>query len=243
MRPAGQWSRAHWTEADGKALAAHLLSLAEPEYLAFHSKLIQTAAPLHGVRLPLIRALAKEICRGNWRAYLDTVTPLSYEEIMLRGLVIGQASGGTEEILAYTKKFLPLIDNWAVNDSFASALKLADRERPAFWNFVESACLPSPEEFTQRFGVTILLFHFLTEEYIDRVLTCCESARHEGYYVKMAVAWTLSMCYVKFPDKTLPLLQERRLEPFTHNKTIQKCVESRQLSPADKSFLRTLRLP
>lgn len=232
-----QWNRDRWTEAEGAELAQYLLSLAEPDYLAFHSRLVETAAPLHGVRLPRIRALAREICRGNWREYLEVTHPVSYEEIMLRGLVIGGAKGDLTEILAHTRAFLPLIDNWAVNDSFAASLKLADRERPAFWNFI-GECLTSQEEFVLRFGITMLLFHFLTEEYISRVLDCCVQVRHEGYYVRMAVAWTLSMCYVKFPSQTLPILQERRLDPFTHNKTIQKCIESRQLSPEEKAFLR-----
>ena len=99
--------------------------------------------------------------------------------------------------------------------------------------------LHSQREYELRFGIVSLLDHFINDSYIDRVLSICEHTRHEGYYVKMAVAWTLSVCYVKYPEKTRRLLKKNTMDEFTHNKTIQKIRESYRVSREEKEELKS----
>ena len=104
-------------------------------------------------------------------------------------------------ILEQIAAFLPKINNWSVCDSFCITLKAAGENPAEFWDFLQP-CILSGEEFTVRFAIVMLLDYYITPEYIDRLFPIFDGISHEGYYVKMAVAWAVSMCYVKFPDKT-----------------------------------------
>lgn len=234
------WKREHWAVEDVSALTTELLSHAEADYLAFHGKLVHTAAPLHGVRQPVIKSYAKQISAGNWREYLQVSCPVSYEEIMVRGLVIAYARAELAEQFQWTTEFLPLIDNWAVNDFFVSAFHSAGRHPEQTWQFLQPL-LSAEREFTVRFAVTMLMTYFLTEEYVQQVLRIYGETRHEGYYVKMAVAWGISACFAKYREPTLALLRENSLDAFTYGKAIQKTIESYRVSPADKALLREMR--
>jgi len=237
----GRFTLPAWGEAEAAALCGALHEMAEEDYRVFQSRLIPTRLPILGVRLPALRALAAEIGRGDWRGFLALPVMDFYEGVLLRGLVIGRGRGELPEILAYVREFVPLIDNWGVNDSFVPSLKITKSHPAEVWDFLRPY-LRSEKEFELRFWVVMCMDYFLTEAYIDRVLEGLSGIRHEGYYVKMAVAWALSVCFVKFREKTLPLLTQGRLDGFTHNKTIQKCVESYRVSSEDKAMLRTLRV-
>lgn len=103
--------------------------------------------------------------------------------------------------------------------------------------------LYSGEVFSQRFAVVMLLAHFVTDDFIDRVLEACAAVRPSGYYASMAVAWAVSVCFAKYPEKTRPLLAGGRLDDETQNKAIQKIVDSFRVAEWDKSWVRTLRRP
>ena len=147
-----------------------------------------------------------------------------------------------ERRLSYIERFIPRIDNWAICDTFCGDLKFADKEenRQLVWNFLQPY-LSDEREFFVRFGTVLLLSHCVDEEHIDSVLRLMEGVRHEGYYAKMAVAWTLSVCYVKFPEKTEKILRTGSLDNFTQNKTIQKIRESYRVSKEDKQRLNLLK--
>lgn len=230
--------------------------LTDSKYKDFNCKLLPgvNREQVLGVRVPQIRKLAKESAKGDWRKLLSQLescgthsegtcgTELYYEEIMLWGMIIGAAKMQAEERLAFIKEFLPRIDNWAVCDTFCGDLKFAGQEenRELVWEFLQP-CLKDTEEYVIRFGIVMLLNYYIDEPHIDRVLSILEAIRHEGYYVKMAAAWALSMCYIRFPEKTEVLLQENRLDDFTHNKTIQKIRESYRVSKEDKERLKLLK--
>lgn len=217
-----------------------LLSMAEPKYRDFSSSLLPGVDNLLGVRLPRLRKIAAEIALGeDWRDFLAEPGE-TFEETMLRGMVLGRAKAPIEEILSLTREFLPQIDNWSVCDSTCAGYLHAKRCPGEVFAFAVS-CLDSPVEFTVRFGVVVLLDHFVSEPYIDRVLAALRAVSHEGYYAAMAVAWALSVCYVRFPESTLPVLEQGTLSLFTHNKTIQKIIESHRVSAQDKARLRLLR--
>jgi 3-methyladenine DNA glycosylase AlkD len=160
--------------------------------------------------------------------------------ILLQALVIAGAPCEYGERLEWLEDFIPSITNWAVCDCLCSSLKSAKQHLPETWEFLQPY-LCSREEFSLRFAVVMLMDHFLTEDYIDRVLKILQAIRHDGYYVNMAVAWAVSTAFVRFRDKTLNLLESQCLPVWVQNKSIQKCRESRRISEADKAYLATLR--
>jgi len=219
-----------------------LHSLADEKYRTFNEGLIPGAEGTSiGVRMPQLRAITKEICQGDWRSFLkDSAKRRIYEITLLRGLVVASSKCDFEERLHLLTSFIPEIRNWAVCDCVAASMKSASRHLDELFVFLRPY-LMSREEFEVRFAVVMLMDYFLTDEYIDEVLQILQNTHHEGYYVKMAVAWAVSMAYVRFPDKTLALLESHALDPWTHNKAIQKCRESRRVSTSDKQMLLTLK--
>ncbi|MDO5846086.1 MAG: DNA alkylation repair protein [Methanocorpusculum sp.] len=218
-------------------IRSELCRLAEPEYGAFSSKLLPGTRGLLGVRIPALRELAKRIAKGDWKQYLADASDDSFEEVMLQGLVISYAKAPPADVCAALAAFIPKIDNWSVCDSMTMGLKIADRYPAEFWEFAQ-AYLDSPDEFKARFGFVLLLSHFVKPAYIDRVLERLARPSSEGYYCKMAVAWAVSVCYVKFPEKTEAFLADCPLDDWTFNKAIQKTRESYRVSDEAKERLK-----
>ena len=218
--------------------------LSEPSYQQFSARLIPNvkAERIRGVRLPHLRKLAKEIVKGDWRAYLEEKSEVekTFEETMLRGLVIGYAKMEWKERHRWICDFLPQIDNWSVCDSFCSTLKPAKHEKEKMWTFVKQ-CMQSDQVYTVRFGVVMGLDHFGEESYLWEAFRYFDEITLEDYYVKMAVAWAVSVCYVKFPIQTKRLLLANEMDDFTHNKAIQKIRESYRVSREEKVELNRLK--
>ena len=214
---------------------------AEPDFQSFSAALVPGAGNMAGVRLPLRKSLAKDIARQpDWRIFVENTDDIWFEETMLRGMVIGCASMELEERLEQVAAFVPQIRNWSVCDSFCAAQKWAARSRDTVWMFLQPY-LQSEEEFHIRFAAVMLLDHFLTEDFIDRVLEALDKMKLTGYYAQMAVAWAVSVAYVKFPQKTEDYLHRCRLDDFTYNKAIQKAIESRRVCETDKERLRGMK--
>jgi len=223
-------------------LKQRLLALSDEKYRNFSAKLNPTLDPsfIIGVRLPALRALAKELAAGDYCAYLHQAQDDSFEEILLQGLVIAYAKCPTEQKLPQVAAFVPKINDWATCDSFCSSFKFKKIEREEFWTFI----LPyfqSKRDFDLRFAVVMLIFHFIDEPHLEDVLRLSDGIRHENYYVKMAVSWAVSICFVKFPQRSLCYLQKDCLDDFTHNKAIQKIRESYRVSPEYKAAVKKLK--
>lgn len=223
-----------------KTVREQILALVDDDYREFHSKLVPGTENILGVRLPHLRALAKEIAKGDWRNYLATAANDFYEETMLQGLVIGYAKAEITEILHYVAAFVPKIANWGVCDSFCNNLKITKKHMPLVWDFLQPYLL-SKEEFTLRFGIVMLLNYYIEDNYIDRVLLLLDSAKHEGYYVKMAAAWAISICFIKYPEKTMAYLKSNTLDDFTYNKALQKITESFRINKEPKTLIRSMK--
>lgn len=213
---------------------------AEDKYREFSSGLIPGNDSLLGVRIPVLRNLAKRIAKEDWRTYLKEAQDNSFEEICLQGFVIGYAKADIEELLGYASKFIPKIRDWSVNDGFCATFKVARKHREKVWEFLMQY-KDSPNEFEQRVVAVMLMNHFLEEEYIERVLAVWDELKHEGYYCKMGVAWGIATAYAKFPEETHAFLLDNHLNDFTYNKAIQKMIESYRIAPADKDVLRTMK--
>lgn len=217
-----------------------LMEWSDENYQRFSSALIPNINNVLGVRLPLLRKIAKEIARGDWRAYLEQAEDDYFEEVMLQGMVIGYVKADIEEVLSYVSEFVPKIDNWSVCDSFCLGLKITKTNKLRVWDFIQPY-LKSDKEYELRFGIVMLLFFFIEDEYIDRLLQLLNNIKHDGYYVKMAVAWAISICYVKLPEHTMVMLRTNSLDKFTYNKALQKITESHQVDPEMKRMIRGMK--
>ena len=151
-----------------------LNGLADPEYRKFHSSLLPGVDNIMGVRLPKLRALAKKLARQDWQEWFHAADDTSYEETMLRGLVVGYAKLESEERLGFIREFVPCINNWAVCDCFCNTLKEAEKYPAEYWWFLEPY-FTSDKEYEARFAAVMLLSHFVKEEYLDESLVRLES--------------------------------------------------------------------
>lgn len=222
------------------AVRKRIFELRDEKYRQFHSKLFPGIDNILGVRLPRLRELAKELTKNDWRDFLATAQEDYHEEIMLQGLVIGYAKADIEEILHYVTFFVPKITNWGICDSFCNSLKITKKYKTRVWEFLHPYLL-SRQEFQLRFGIVMLLNFYIDDEYIDRVLILLDGAKHEGYYVKMAVAWAISICFIKYPAKTMAYLKNNTLDNFTYNKALQKITESFRVDKEMKATIRSMK--
>ncbi len=217
-----------------------LLEFADEKYKKFQEGLCTNTNNIIGVRVPALRNLAKEISKGDIDTYLKNASNEYYEEIMLQGMVIGLSKCNFEKICKYLKEFIPKIDNWAVCDVTVASLKMVKENQKEMLDFLKPY-FKSKKEFELRFAIVVLLNFYITEEYIDFVLETLNQIQHEGYYVKMAVAWAISIAFIKFPEKTMKFLKQNNLDDFTYNKSLQKIVESYQVEKEIKENIKNMK--
>ena len=233
---------APFSPQDCAALRRELESLADPAYKAFNESLLPGVETAYGIRLPQMRQVAKTLLRQDPVGFLEHFQPNCYEETQLRGLVIGGMKLPWEEKCPLVEDFLPRIDNWAVCDTFCGSLKpRSPQDVPLMWEFLKPL-YASDEEYKARFAAVMQLSHFVDAVHLEEGLGLLGQVRHPGYYAKMAVAWALSVWFVKFPQETESLLAQRAFEPWVQNKAIQKVRESRRVSKEDKDRLLSYKL-
>ena len=222
-------------------ILSRLTELSDPAYRAFQSRLIPTV-PMErvlGVRIPALRALAREIAGSPEAcAFLLALPHRFYDEDNLHALLLND-SRDENELIDELHRFLPLVDNWATCDLLSPALF---RRHPDALPEQAHAWILSGQEYAQRFGIGVLMRHYLTDFFRPEYLDWVASVRTEAYYVRMMIAWFFAEALAARPDGALPYWTQRRLEPWIHNKAIQKAVESRRISPEQKQFLRSLRI-
>ena len=139
--------------------------------------------------------------------------------------------------LELVKNFIPEINNWSVCDCFCSGLKFVKDNRELVWNFIQPY-FKSKNEYDIRFAYVILLSYYIDINFIDKDLNLIDKFKDQRHYTKMAVAWALSICYIKFPEKTLKYLKTSKLDNWTYNKSIQKICESLRVDKETKSLLK-----
>lgn len=230
-------------------LKRELLSLADPDYQKFQLALIPNlpSSMLIGVRLPALRKIAKRLAKSVGSEYLECACDDSFEEIMLQGMVIGNLKADTlealDEIFRFIRRFVPKISNWSVCDSFCAGLKLSSVWPEEVCHFLDGF-LKSGREFEIRFGVVMLLNYYVEEARLGNLFqTFDEICRLPGelFYARMAVAWAVSICFVKYPEPTMKYLYKNDMDPFTYKKSLQKIIESRQAEDELKKTIRSMR--
>ncbi len=160
---------------------------------------------------------------------------------MLKGMIIGLSKKEKfEEIKKYIESYIPKINNWALCDVFCAGLKITSKYEKEMWQFIQKY-LKSDKEFEIRFGVVIILDYYIKEEYLEEIFKIIEKIENDGYYVKMAIAWEISISLIKYYDRTKEFLQKSQLDKFTHNKAIQKAIESYRITEKQKAELRKMK--
>lgn len=219
----------------------HLFELQDKKYQEFHRGLCPNTENIMGVRIPVLREYSKQLVKKySVEELLNNIGNTYYEEIMIKGMIIGLSKENLGKIQKYIKKFVPKIDNWAVCDTFCTGLKITKKYKKEMWTFIQSY-LNSNKEFEIRFGVVMILAYYIEEEYLEDDLKILNNIKHDGYYVKMAVAWAISICLVKFYNRTVEFLNNSSLDKFTFNKSIQKAIESYRITKEQKDMLKLMK--
>ena len=223
------------------AIQEELYAIQDKAYKDFQVKLMPTVDPdtVIGVRIPLLRKMANELWKdGRAKDFLQALPHETYEENNLHGYLIEKIRD-FDEAVAAVEAFLPYVNNWATCDTMSPKVfgKYHDRlyEKIKEW-------IASGETYTVRFGLGMLMRWFLDENFTPEVPSLAASVHSEEYYVNMMIAWFFATSLAKQYDAILPYIEEKRLDPWTHNKAIQKAVESFRITPEQKVYLKTLKI-
>lgn len=225
-------------------IEAHL----DPAYQAFQSKLIPTIDPktVKGVRMPDLRRIAKQLAKdpSSSTAYLRALPHATYEENNIHGLVINELKD-FRACVSELDAFLPEVNNWATCDLLSPrALKVYTKTPHNPDELLEhiDRWLSSPHVYTVRFGIGMLMRNYLEDRFDQAILQRVINVRSYEYYINMMRAWFFAESLTKQKEMTLNVIEQRRLDVWTHNKSIQKAIESRRIAPDFKDYLRTLKI-
>ncbi|NCC67557.1 MAG: DNA alkylation repair protein [Clostridia bacterium] len=218
-----------------------LFELQDTEYKEFQCKLMPTVATetVIGVRTPQLRSLAKELSKQPeiWQ-FMKILPHRYYEENNLHGFLIENIKDYNEAVDA-VEEFLPYVDNWATCDLMSP--KVFKKHLPELEVEIKR-WLSSRHTYTIRFGIEMLMSHYLDENFSPEYPELVAEVKSEEYYVNMMIAWYFATALAKRYDEILPYIEQRRLDRWTHNKTIQKAVESFRITDEQKTCLKALKI-
>lgn len=217
----------------------YLYQMQDLKYQAFSKRIVSTKYEIIGVQVPKLRKMAKALAKDEWISFLYQDTNC-YEVMFIKTILIGTLKNNFDELFKALDHYVPLIDNWALCDSLCSGLKMINKHKDKGWLYINKY-LTSKKEFELRFATVMMLNYFLDDSYLEEVFKILDKVKSEYYYVNMAIAWTISTAYVKYPKKTYKYLLSSNLDKWTYNKTIQKILESYRVSTDDKEKVKKLR--
>ena len=216
-----------------------LLSMQDTKYKAFHSKLMPTVDEnrVIGIRIPVLRKLAKELTAKEAKAFMQSLPHFYYEENNLHAFLI-ERIGDYAECIKAVNEFLPFVDNWATCDSLRP--KVFKKHLPELLEQIK-IWINSGDTYTVRFGLEMLMCYYLDEAFESEYLTLAASVKSEEYYVNMMLSWFFATALAKQYDSTVTFLKSNKLDVWVHNKTIQKATESYRITNEQKAYLKTLK--
>lgn len=231
-------------------ITKELFNLQDEQYRNMQIKIIPNidAERIIGVRTPPLRAFAKDLVKKSKSSldisrtttdFLEKLPHEYFDENQLHAFIICEEKD-FEKCMNRIERFLPYIDNWATCDQLSPKIFRKQENRKALLPYIDK-WIRSPHCYTIRFAIGLLLQHFLDEEFKEEYLDKAASVRSDEYYVKMMVAWYFATALAKQYDAALPFIEEKRLEKWTHNKAIQKAIESYRVTPEHKEYLRSLK--
>lgn len=218
-----------------------LFALQDAAYRDFQAKLIPglESGSMIGVRTPALRKLAKQMAkREEIGGFLEALPHTYFDENQLHAFILSERKD-FGQCVEEVGRFLPFVDNWATCDQMSP--KVFKKHRPELLPYINK-WIASDKTYTVRFGIGMLMEHFLDEDFDSAYLEMVSKVRSEEYYVNMMIAWYFATALAKQYDAVLPYIEEARLAPWTHNKTIQKAVESCRITPEQKGYLKGLKV-
>jgi 3-methyladenine DNA glycosylase AlkD len=237
-------------------IRSELFSRADTAYADFQSALIPgiEREKLIGVRTPQLRAYAKELLKSakadeeagrELGSFLGTLPHKYFDEMQLHAFIISDIKD-FDECMAAVERFLPHVDNWATCDQLSPKVfgKKKDGRLVYGAELLEhiGRWLGSDKTYTVRFGMGMLMQHYLGDEFDPAWMDRIAAIRSDEYYINMMIAWYFATALAKQPGAAMAVIKEKRLDKWTHNKAIQKAIESRRITDEDKAYLRTLKI-
>ena len=222
-------------------LHSKLHELQDLKYRDMQIKIIPTVVPdsIIGVRTPQLKTLAKEILKaGDYKEFLGELPHEYFEENQLHAFIISGIKD-LNECMEELEKFLPYVDNWATCDQMSP--KIFKKHKGEVLSHIKE-WLGSEKTYTVRFGVGMLMEHFLDDDYDPAYPEMVAKLRSEEYYVNMMIAWYFATALAKQYESILPFIEQKRLDDWTHNKAIQKSVESYRITDEQKKYLKSLKV-
>ena len=218
-----------------------LFNMQDVKYRDFQAKLIPTVEPetVIGVRTPQLRKYAGQVLkRDDIQDFLDDIPHKYFDENQLHSFILsGMKDYG--RCIAEVDRFLPFVDNWATCDQMSP--KVFKKHRPELLLKAEE-WIASGETYKIRFGVGMLMEHFLDDDYDPKYPELVSKIRSEEYYVNMMTAWYFATALAKQYESVLPFIEDKKLDIWTHNKAIQKAVESYRITDDQKNYLKSLKI-
>lgn len=218
-----------------------LYDLQDLKYRDMQIKIIPTVEPesVIGVRTPELKSIAKDILKdGNYKGFLEELPHRYFEENQLHAFIISgikDLNGCMEDL----ETFLPYVDNWATCDQMSP--KIFRKHKDLLLTHIIE-WIDSEKTYTVRFGVGMLMEHFLDDDFDPLYPELVAKLRSEEYYVNMMIAWYFATALAKQYESILPFIEEKRLDDWTHNKAIQKSLESRRITEEQKLYLKSLKV-
>ena len=236
------------TEKEYKEFLDYLFSIRDLEYRDFNTKIVVPVdCEIIGIRTPILRDMAKKIAKTSSENFLNLFEKLFikkkvkyYEEKVLYGFLIGYSNMDYQDRLRRIDFFINIIDNWAVCDIVDSSFKFINKNKEDFYKYLNSK-LSATNPWEQRFIFVMLLAYYVEDKYLKDIFKICEKIKSEEYYVNMAKAWLLSVCYVKYREETYKFLEKTKLDAWTVNKAIQKIRESLRVTKEEKEKILVLK--
>lgn len=227
-----------------ETILKELMECTDLKYKEFHQKLIPSVEgeTVLGVRSPIAQKIAKKYANtdtGN--KFLTSLPHKYYDENMVHAFMLGNLKCSACELQGKIVDFLPFVDNWAVCDGLCAHLKNFFKKPNEVYDFVLS-CVHGKGTYTIRFGLVCLLNYYIDQAHIEDILNLCKSIKSDEYYVNMALAWLISFCLIKEYNSTIAIIEEKSLDKWVHNKSIQKAIESYRIDGDKKAYLRSLKI-
>ena len=218
-----------------------LFSMQDKKYRDFQAKLIPTVATdsVIGVRTPALRTYAKELLKeGKYEVFLQDLPHRYFDENQLHAFIISGIKD-YEKCMEELCRFLPYVDNWATCDQMSP--KVFRKQKAELLKQIKK-WIKSDETYTVRFAIGMLMEHFLDDDFAPEYPKMVASVRSEEYYINMMIAWYFATALAKQYEAVLPYIEEKKLDPWTHNKAIQKSVESYRITDEQKTYLKSLKV-
>ncbi|MDR1466982.1 MAG: DNA alkylation repair protein [Oscillospiraceae bacterium] len=244
------WSKENYCE-----FIEFLRGFEDIDYKKFISKINKDCVSEYiGVRTPVLRKIAKAIAKSDYLGFIKHNTHKFYEEKIIHGFIINYADVTYEDLIKMLKEFIPFISSWSLVDVVATKFKQINNNKEEALKDI-SKFSESQNPWEVRLGLVLILNSYVEEKYIDRVLSICKSVNTKHvcyekendelkvpYYVSMANAWLLSECYIKFPKIVTVLFNNRTIDPWTHNRALQKIRDSCRVDISRKNSLKNLKI-